>query len=233
MLSNRCRVLESIDHPFIVSLEYAFQTEKKLYLALEYAYGGDIFQHLAAVEYFPEYRAQFYAAEILLALEFLHSKNIIYRDLKPENVLIDAKGHIKLTDFGLAKELEISEARRTKTFCGTNEYLAPEVILGELYGESVDWWALGIVIYEMLTGWPPWTDDNRETLFKRILTEPLPINERLSATAIDLLKKMLVKRIKDRIKPANIKKHPFFASINFEKLLAKNVEPPFVPTLVY
>lgn len=192
-----------------------------------------MFQHLSLEECFTESRAQFYAAEIILALDFLHSKNIIYRDLKPENLLIDAEGHIKLTDFGLAKELQLGEtnAPRTKTFCGTNEYLAPEVILGLLYGESVDWWALGIVIYEMLTGWPPWSDENREILFRMIIKEPL-YTDNLTPVAKDLLKKMLAKRIEDRIKPHDIKKHPFFVSINFEKLLAKEITSPFKPDLV-
>lgn len=192
-----------------------------------------MFQHLSLEEYFTEPRAQFYAAEIILALDFLHSKSIIYRDLKPENLLIDAEGHIKLTDFGLAKELQLSgtDAPRTKTFCGTNEYLAPEVILGLSYGESVDWWALGIVIYEMLTGWPPWSDENRETLFRMIIKEPL-CTDNLTPVAKDLLKRMLAKRVEDRIKPCDIKKHPFFASINFERLLAKEITPPFKPDLV-
>lgn len=228
-------MLEKICHPFIVSLEYAFQTKDKLYIALEYVPGGDMFQHLSITECFSEARAQFYAAEIILALEFLHSKNIIYRDLKPENLLIDAEGHIKLTDFGLAKELQTTEssAPRTKTFCGTNEYLAPEVILGLSYGESVDWWALGVVVFEMLTGWPPWSEESREMLFKRIIAEPLCVDdERLSPNAKDLLRKMLVKRIEHRIKPCDIKKHPFFSSVNFDKLLAKEVTPPFKPDLV-
>jgi serum/glucocorticoid-regulated kinase 2 len=195
-----------------------------------------MFQHLALCEFFSEQRAQFYAAEIFLALEFLHSKNIIYRDLKPENLLIDADGHIKLADFGLAKELQIREenAPRTKTFCGTNEYIAPEVILGQSYGESVDWWSLGIVTYEMLTGWPPWSDENREVLFKRIILEPLPFDhENLTSTAKDFLQKMLVKQVEDRIKPSDMKKHPFFSSISFDKLLAKQIAPPFKPDLVH
>lgn len=226
-------MLEATHHPFMVALEYAFQTEKKLYLALEYACGGDLFKHLENEGHFPERKAQFYAAEILLVLEFLHSKNIIYRDLKPENVVIDTEGHIKLTDFGLAKELEGEEQMQARSFCGTNEYLAPEVILGASYGESVDWWALGVVIYQMLTGWPPWNDDCPELLFRKIVTEPLCMDEKLTPVAFDLLKKMLTKRIKERIKPDKIKKHPFFASVDFDKLLAKKVTPPFVPNLVY
>eukprot|EP00826_Nyctotherus_ovalis_P049482 TRINITY_DN5992_c0_g1_i1.p1 TRINITY_DN5992_c0_g1~~TRINITY_DN5992_c0_g1_i1.p1 ORF type:complete len:363 (-),score=132.27 TRINITY_DN5992_c0_g1_i1:1249-2337(-) len=229
------KVLAKLHHPFIVSLEYAFQTDCKLYIALEYVSGGDLFQHLSLSEYFPEARARFYAAEVLLALEFMHSRNIIYRDLKPENILIDQHGNIKVTDLGLAKELTFTELNgkgRTKTFCGTNEYIAPELILGQAYGESVDWWSLGILIYEMLTGWPPWSDDNRDLLFKKIVFEPLSVeDERLSLHARDLLEKMLRKKPEERIAPADIKKHPFFAPIDFEKLLAKKIEPPFKPDL--
>lgn len=230
------RVLGKASHPFIVSLEYAFQTNKKLYIALEYVCGGDLFQHLSMCEVFLEPRAKFYAAQILLVLEFLHSRNIIYRDLKPENVLIDKDGNIKITDFGLAKELNIDGPEcqlRTKTFCGTIEYLAPELIIGMPYGKSVDWWALGILIYEMLTGWPPWSDENRDTLLKKILLEPLHTDhENLSPEAKDLLEGMLRKKHEERINPADIKKHPFFASIDFDKLLAKQIEPPFKPELV-
>ena len=202
---------------------------------MEYISGGDVYQHLSMTEAFQEERAKFYAAEIMLALNFLHSRHIIYRDLKPENILITGDGHVKITDFGLAKELktETECEERTKTFCGTNEYLAPEVILGKSYGESVDWWALGVVLYEMLAGWPPWTDENKKTLFKKILSEPLCTDDlNFSDNANDLLQKMLKKRVKDRIKPENIKKHPFFATINFDKLLAKEITPPFKPTLV-
>lgn len=195
-----------------------------------------MFQHLSLTEYFPEERARFYAAEVLLVLEFLHSRNTIYRDLKPENILIDKDGNVKVTDFGLAKELSINDVNgkgRTKTFCGTNEYIAPELILGQPYGESVDWWSLGILIFEMLTGWPPWSDENRDTLFKQILFEPICTDdEKLSPDAKDLLQKMLKKKPEERIAPADIKKHPFFASIDFEKLLAKKIEPPFKPDLV-
>ena len=164
-------------------------------MVFDYIPGGELFQHLKNTEYFPEERARFYAAEILLALEFIHNKHIVYRDLKPENVMLDAEGHIKLTDFGLAKELEESHGV-TNTFCGTDEYLAPEIILNQGYNESVDIWGLGILLYEMLTGWAPWQDDNRKALFEKILNAPLDLSHaNLSPNAQDLLKHMLEKEI--------------------------------------
>lgn len=224
------RLLERMEHPFIVSLRYAFQTKAKLYMVFDYICGGDLFLHLKNAELFTEERARFYAAEILLAFEFLHKKHIIYRDLKPENVLIDLEGHVKLTDFGLSKELV---GGKTNTFCGTDEYLAPEIILNESYNESVDWWALGILLFEMLTGWAPFEDNNRKGLFEKIVKHPVDLShENISESAGDLIKKMLAKRVCDRIKPEDIKKHKFFASIDFSNLYMRKVKPPFKPELV-
>ena len=241
------RILEKMEHPFIVTLRYAFQTKDKLHMVsaipqtysqvFDYIPGGDLFAHLSLDPNFSEARARFYAAEIYLALDHLHSRHIVYRDLKPENVLIDLEGHVKLTDFGLAKELQRQKRGtapgRTATFCGTDEYLAPEIILRQGYGESVDWWALGILIYEMLTGNPPWEDENRKRLFERILTEhPDLSSPSLSESAQDLLQKMLAKKVGNRIPPADIRRHPFFACLNFDDLLAKRCPPPYKPELV-
>eukprot|EP00829_Urostomides_striatus_P015531 TRINITY_DN4899_c0_g1_i1.p1 TRINITY_DN4899_c0_g1~~TRINITY_DN4899_c0_g1_i1.p1 ORF type:complete len:243 (+),score=61.11 TRINITY_DN4899_c0_g1_i1:56-784(+) len=185
------RILEKMEHPFIVTLRYAFQTKAKLYMVFDYICGGDLFLHLKNAEMFTEERAKFYAAEILLALEFLHKRHIVYRDLKPENVLIDLDGHVKLTDFGLSKELVEG---KTNTFCGTDEYLAPEIILNEPYNESVDWWALGVLLFEMLTGWAPWEDNNRKGLFGKIVKLPVDLTHKnISESAGDLIKKMLAK----------------------------------------
>jgi serine/threonine protein kinase len=134
-----------------VSLRYAFQTKRKLFFIFDYINGGELFFHLNKNYYFSEERTRFYAAEILTALEYLHSNEIIFRDLKPENILLDNAGHIKLTDFGLAKD--ISKCKKTSSICGTAEYMAPEVLLGKEYSCSVDMWSLGILIYEMLTGY--------------------------------------------------------------------------------
>lgn len=144
-------ILEHIAHPFLVKLIYAFQTKEKLYMVMDFVNGGELFFHLRKDKRFSEERAKFYAAELFLALEHLHKHNIVYRDLKPENILMDAEGHIKLTDFGLAKVLT-NHDDRTHTFCGTPEYLAPEVLLQKGHGKPVDWWSFGTTVYEMIVG---------------------------------------------------------------------------------
>lgn len=146
------KILEIVNHPFIVSLKFAFQTEKKLYFVMDYHNGGELFYHLRLKGRFNESQAKFYLGQIILALEFLHTRKIIYRDLKPENVVLDAHGYIKLTDFGLAKENIGEDSGCTQTFCGTPEYLAPEIIRGDKYGKGVDLWCMGILLYEMLYG---------------------------------------------------------------------------------
>eukprot|EP00111_Clytia_hemisphaerica_P016324 TCONS_00048334-protein len=160
-------ILEAIKFPFIVDLLYAFQTGKKLYLILEYLPGGELFMHLEREGVFLEDTASFYLAEITLALEHLHSEGIIYRDLKPENILLDLKGHIKLTDFGLCKE-SIFHADRTHTFCGTIEYMAPEVLTRSGHGKAVDWWSLGTLMFDMLTGAPPFCSENRKKTQEKV-----------------------------------------------------------------
>ena len=184
---------------------------------------------------FTEEMTRFYSAEIFLVLSFIHRKHIIYRDLKPENILLNRDGHIKITDFGLAKELKPIDAEgktKTKTFCGTAEYLAPEIIKCEEYDFSVDYWSLGILIYEMLTGNPPFMDKNRKALFQKILNDE-PDLSILPDSAKSLIKGMLSKKIKERLKPDEIKNHPFYQGIDFDKLLAKEVKPPFIPEVVF
>ena len=149
-------------------------------------------------------------------------------------MLLDAEGHVKITDFGLAKQLESGNGRgKATTFCGTDEYLAPEIILNEPYNESVDMWALGILIFEMLTGWAPWQDANRKKLFEKILNAPLDLSHpNLSPNAKDLLKKMLTKNVPDRLSTSDIKKHPFFGTVDLHKLFMKSIKPPFKPQVV-
>ena len=150
------KILEELNHPFIVNLFGAFQDDKNLYLLLEYVIGGEFFSHLRKAGRFPNDTAKFYAAQITLVFEHLHSMMILYRDLKPENLLLDSDGNCKVTDFGFAKKVEY----RTWTLCGTPEYLAPEIILSKGHGKAVDWWALGILMYEMLAGYPPFYDED-------------------------------------------------------------------------
>jgi serum/glucocorticoid-regulated kinase 2 len=179
-------VLAKINHPFIVPLKYSFQSPEKLYLVLAFVNGGELFFHLQNEGKFTEDRAKFYVAELLCALDCLHEFNIIYRDLKPENILLDYTGHIALCDFGLCK-LEMKEGQKTNTFCGTPEYLAPELLLNKGYTKVVDWWTLGILLFEMLTGLPPFYDENTNEMYKKILTDDLIIPDEISRHARDLL----------------------------------------------
>ncbi|KAI9609400.1 hypothetical protein H4Q26_007354 [Puccinia striiformis f. sp. tritici PST-130] len=166
-------VLGQVNNPFIVPLKFSFQNSEKLYLVLSCINGGELFHHLQKEGRFSEERSRLYAAELLCALEHLHAYDVIYRDLKPENILLDYTGHIALCDFGLCK-LNMSESEKTNTFCGTPEYLSPELLLGQGYSKSVDWWTLGVLIYEMLSGLPPYYDENVNEMYRKILYNPLP-----------------------------------------------------------
>jgi serum/glucocorticoid-regulated kinase 2 len=178
------KVLSVVNHPFIMKLHYAFQTPEKLYLVLDYCPGGELFFHLSRFRRFPERVARFYAAELLLAMGHLHKRGIIYRDLKPENVLLDAEGHVKLGDFGLAKAGISHPYEGATSMCGTPEYMAPEV-LGQLgHGFCVDYWGLGMIVYEMMTGLPPWYTTDRSQLFRRLKSAPLEIR-RLGGLRVD------------------------------------------------
>ena len=209
-------------HPFIISLQFAFQTPSKFYLGLEYAAGGELLHHLSNLPVVPIDDTRLYMAEVVLALEHLHKHHIVYRDLKPENVLLDKDGHIKLTDFGLCKEINEDG---TKTFCGTAEYLAPEVVLRTGYGFKVDWWALGILLYEILFNGTPFYDENQAVLFDNIVNEEPKFPKFGHKTAIDLIKLLLQKEPENRPDVDQIKQHPFFHGLDWEKVYNKQCNP--------
>lgn len=229
-------VLAQINNPFIVPLKFTFQSPEKLYFVLAFVNGGELFHHLQKEQRFDVNRSRFYTAELLCALECLHGFNVIYRDLKPENILLDYQGHIALCDFGLCK-LDMKDEDRTNTFCGTPEYLAPELLLGAGYNKTVDWWTLGVLLYEMLTGLPPFYDENTNEMYRKILGEPLhfPGHEVVPPAAKDLLTKLLNRDPEQRLGAngsAEIKAHPFFHAIDWRKLLQRKYEPAFKPNVV-
>ena len=229
-------VLSQINNPFIVPLKFTFQSPEKLYFVLAFVNGGELFHHLQKEQRFDINRSRFYTAELLCALECLHGFNVIYRDLKPENILLDYSGHIALCDFGLCK-LDMKDEDRTNTFCGTPEYLAPELLLGQGYTKTVDWWTLGVLLYEMLTGLPPFYDENTNEMYRKILSEPLhfPGPEIVPPAAKDILTKLLNRKPEQRLGAngaSEIKAHPFFHSIDWRKLLQRKYEPTFKPNVV-
>ncbi|KAK0333794.1 Serine/threonine-protein kinase [Friedmanniomyces endolithicus] len=229
-------VLAQINNPFIVPLKFSFQSPEKLYLVLAFVNGGELFHHLQREQRFDINRSRFYAAELLCALECLHGFGVIYRDLKPENILVDYVGHIALCDFGLCK-LDMKDEDKTNTFCGTPEYLAPELLHGQGYTKAVDWWTLGVLLYEMLTGLPPFYDENTNEMYRKILAEPLhfPGPEIVPPAARDLLTRLLDRDATRRLGSngaAEIKAHPFFHSIDWRKLLDRKYEPSFKPSVM-
>jgi serine/threonine protein kinase len=229
-------ILGYIRHPFIVGMNMAFQSKEKLFFVLDYCPGGELFFHLGKEGRFHEARARFYAAEIILAISYIHSLDIIYRDLKPENVLLDANGHIRLTDFGLSKEGISNSSSGANSFCGTPEYLAPEILNRQGHGRAVDWWSLGAVLFEMLTGLPPFYSQDREKLFEKIREAELQYPPVVQRQAKALLKGLLAKDPSKRLgsgpgDAADIQQKEFFASIDFDKLMKGEVKAPWRPDL--
>lgn len=223
-------VLSFLRHPFIVSLQCSFQTDEKLFLVLDYCPGGDLGKTLQKEKKFSESRARIYLAEVLLAIEELHNREIIYRDLKPDNVVIDADGHALLTDFGLSKE-GIKDNDYTQSFCGSVAYLAPEMLRRSGHGKSVDWYLLGVLLYEMIVGMPPYFDRNRDKLFENIKRGPLQIPPGMSENAVDLIVKLMNRDPKHRLGSGHrdaeeIKEHPFFDGISWEDAKERKLKPP-------
>ncbi|KAJ6559122.1 kinase-like domain-containing protein [Mycena vulgaris] len=226
-------VLAQVNSPFIVPLKFSFQSEQKLYLVLAFVNGGELFHHLQREQRFNEERARFYSAELLLALEHLHELDVVYRDLKPENILLDFTGHIALCDFGLCK-LNMKADDKTNTFCGTPEYLAPEILNGGGYNKTIDWWTLGVLLFEMLAGLPPFYDEVTDRMYEKILNDPLVFPPEISTDARSILTELLIRDPTRRLGvngAAEIKKHAFFASTDFKKLLQKKIQPPFKPNV--
>lgn len=231
MLSER-RILSTLDHPFIVKLSGTFQDEKHLYMVLEYVVGGEFFTHLRKAGRFDATTCVFYSAQIVLAFEYLHAFDYIYRDLKPENLLLDRHGYLKITDFGFAKKVPF----KTYTLCGTPEYIAPEVLLNKGHGKGVDWWTLGILIFEMMTGQPPFVDDDPMGIYQRILAGRIVFPRYFERKAKSLVKKLLVADLSRRYGCSkdgaeDVKSHKMFTRFDWKSLSERVMTAPIVPQL--
>uniref|UniRef100_A0A672JMV9 Protein kinase C n=1 Tax=Salarias fasciatus TaxID=181472 RepID=A0A672JMV9_SALFA len=217
------------ENPFLTHLYSTFQTKEHLFFVMEYLNGGDLMFHIQEKGRFELYRASFYSAEIICGLQFLHSKGIIYRDLKLDNVMLDHEGHIKIADFGMCKENVFGENRAT-TFCGTPDYIAPEILLGQKYSFSVDWWSFGVLLYEMLIGQSPFHGDNEDDLFESIRMETPHYPRWINKEAKDLLERLFERDPSRRLGVVgNIRLHPFFRVFHWQALEMREVEPPFKP----
>ena len=232
--TNERKILADVGHAFIVKLHYAFQTPGKLYLILDFLRGGDLFTRLSKEVMFTEEDVKFYLAELALALNHLHSLGIIYRDLKPENILLDENGHIALTDFGLSKQP--LDGSKTYSFCGTVEYMAPEIVNRKGHDFAADWWSFGVLMYEMLTGNLPFHGQSRQETMNQILRSKLGMPENLSPEAQALLRALFKRNPQNRLGAGpngilDIKAHCFFSTIDWLRLEKKEVRPPFIPAV--
>jgi serum/glucocorticoid-regulated kinase 2 len=227
------KVLAGVHHPFLVPLRHAFHTDSKIYFVMDFMKGGELFQHMRRVGKFPEDQAKFICACLVLALGHLHSAGYIYRDLKPENILLDEQGFARLTDFGLAKLVKQTDV--AKTFCGTPEYMAPEVIVHKGCNRPADWWSLGILTYELLFGAPPFYSYDVQEMYRKTCCETLrfPAKSGVSRLAMDfcsgLLQKKCTKRLGSVADSLEIMNHPWLADTEWSKLLAMKLKPPFRP----
>ena len=232
-LHSEKSILTKLDHPFIVKLYYHFQDYTHLHMVLEYVPGGEFFSHLRRARRLSNDVSKFYAAEIVSAFGYLHKLSIVYRDLKPENLLLDSEGHIKITDFGFAKSIEYD---RTYTLCGTPEYLAPEIIQSRGHGKAVDWWTLGILIFEMLHGYPPFFDNDPFHIYEKILAGRIEFSKHLDAYAKDIIKKLLQHDLTKRLGnlkngAEDVRNHHWFSSIDFKALEERKINGPIIPAV--
>ena len=232
---NEKQIMAELNHPFLTKLHATFKTTRYLCMLLELSNGGELFGLLVEMGYLKEEDARFYAGSILLAVEYLHMRSIAYRDLKPENILLDSNGFVKLVDFGFAKKI----VERTFTLCGTPDYLAPEIILNSGHGEEVDWWALGIFIYEMLAGFTPFTEENSVTndveIYGNILRKDVIFPGHFSASASNLIKKLCHRDPAKRCGWAtgnvrDAKRHRWFRGFDWQALIEVTMAPPYIPT---
>ena len=228
-------ILQNLNYQFLVGMDFCFQTQERIYFVMNFIRGGELFKHLLNCKFFPEEKAKFYSAIVGLALEYLHTHGIVYRDIKPDNILIDEDGYLKLADFGMAKMLKDQE--KAFSLCGTPEYFSPEIITREGHNKAADWWSYGILLYEMLFGMPPFYSKNTEKMFDLITKAELKFPKKIevSEDAKDLIKKLLIKNQDLRLGSEGgfetIKKHSFFKGFDFKALEEKKLEAPFIPVL--
>ncbi|MBN3270684.1 PKN2 kinase, partial [Polyodon spathula] len=231
------RIFETVNsssHPFLVNLLACFQTPEHVCFVMEYTAGGDLMMHIHA-DVFTEPRSVFYSACVVLGLQFLHDKKIVYRDLKLDNLLLDKDGYVKIADFGLCKE-GMGYGDRTSTFCGTPEFLAPEVLTDTSYTRAVDWWGLGVLVYEMLVGESPFPGDDEEEVFDSIVNDEVRYPRFLSTEAIGIMRRLLRRNPERRLGSGerdaeDVKKQPFFRTVDWDDLLSKKMKPPFIPSI--
>ncbi|XP_055325225.1 protein kinase C-like [Sitodiplosis mosellana] len=220
------------EHPFLTALHSCFQTTDRLFFVMEYVSGGNLRFQIQRARKFDKKRAAFYAAEVTIALQFLHLHGVVYRDLKLDNILLDQEGHCKLADFGLCKEGIIDDIFAS-TFCGTPHYMAPEIIQLLEYGSSVDWWALGVLIYEMMAGQPPFQADSIDDLYESILHDDVLYPVSLNRQALSIMRGFMTKNLAHRLgcsgNGSQIRDHPFFEDLDWEALELRRVKPPFRP----
>ncbi|PVD18659.1 hypothetical protein C0Q70_21209 [Pomacea canaliculata] len=231
-IKNEKEILATVSHPFIVNMLWCYKDETFLYMLMEYVSGGELFSYLRNMGRFNNITSNFYACEIVCALDYLHARNIVYRDLKPENLLLDTQGHLKITDFGFAKKV----MDRTWTLCGTPEYLAPEIILSKGHNKAVDWWSLGVLIFEMLVGYPPFYADNPFGIYEKILAGKIEWPKHIDLVAKDLIKKLLVQDRTRRLGnmkngAEDVMRHKWFKGVDWEEVITKKLQPPIVPKL--